>query len=232
MRILNAILLSTALALPVTGDALADVPPPVISVTGEGTVQAVPDMATLSLGVTTQGATAAEALAENTAALQKVVDRLKAAGVAPRDLQTTNLSINPTWSSYDSSSSQTITGYTASNVLMVRIRALDGLGAVLDAAVGDGANTLNGLTFGLSEPRPAQDAARKAATTDARARAELLAEAAGVKLGRILSISEGASFADPAPMYKAADAVAAPVPVEAGEIGMNAAVTITFELVQ
>lgn len=232
MRILNAILLSTALALPVTGAALADVPPPVISVTGEGTVQAVPDMATLSLGVTTQGATAAEALAENTAALQKVVDRLKAAGVAPRDLQTTNLSINPTWSSYDSSSSQTITGYTALNVLTVRIRALDGLGAVLDAAVGDGANTLNGLTFGLSEPRPAQDAARKAATADARARAELLAEAAGVKLGRILSISEGASFADPAPMYKAADAVAAPVPVEAGEIGMNAAVTITFEIVQ
>ena len=226
--------LAAALALTAPRAWAEDRTPATLTVTGEGMTEVAPDLATLSIGVTTTGETAAEALAANSAALDAVLQRLKAAGVEDRDLQTANLSVNPNWSSYDSSSSgaQTIDGYTAMNVVSVRIRALEGLGAVLDAAVTDGANTLNGLTFGLSEPRPAQDAARKAATTDARARAELLAEAAGVKLGRILSISEGASFADPAPMYKAADAVAAPVPVEAGEIGMNAAVTITFEIVQ
>ncbi len=138
------------MALPAV--ALAEAPVPQISVTGEGRVDVAPDMATVSLGVTTQGATAAEAMAANSAAVQAVLDRLTAAGIAARDVQTTGLSLNPLWSNYDSGQQQKIEGYAAANMVTVRVRALDGLGGVLDAAVSDGANTLNGLSFGLATP--------------------------------------------------------------------------------
>ncbi len=231
MRILKMFVLSTALVSPFA--ALADAPTPTITVTGEATVQATPDMATISLGVTTQGSTGAEAMAANTEALTKVIARLKGAGIEDKDLQTQNLSLNPVWSSsgLSSSDAQTITGYSAANILLVRVRDLAGLGGVLDAAVGDGANTLNGLSFDLTQPRPAQDEARKAATLDARARAELLAAAAGVKLGRVLSISEAQGYGGPMPVAYAAKADAA-VPVQAGQVGMTATVSITYEIAQ
>ena len=150
MRLLSIFLLSAMLATP----ALAEAPFRVVTVTGEGTVQASPDLATLSIGVTTQGDTAASALGSNSAALAKVMDRLRAAGIEDRDLQTSGLSLNPNWTSDESGNSR-ISGYVASNQLTVRVRALPMLGAVLDAAVADGANTLNGLTFGLADPKPA-----------------------------------------------------------------------------
>ncbi|MGA0540165.1 SIMPL domain-containing protein [Neotabrizicola sp. VNH66] len=200
-----------------------------ITVTGEAMVFRSPDMATVTIGVTTVEATAAEALAGNSVAMQAVIDRLKAAGVAAKDIQTSNLSVNPNWSGYDSSSSgQTISGYTASNFVTVDILALEGLGAVLDAAVADGANTLNGVSFGLADPRPALDEARVAAVADARTKAELLANAAGVKLGAIVSISEGGGYGTPVPLYKADSAGA--VPVQAGEVSYNAGVTVTWAL--
>ncbi len=221
---------SLTLALPALAD---DAAKPMITVTGTGTVEAVPDIATLSIGVTTQGETAAEALTANSAALNAVMVRLTAAGIEARDMQTSNLSLNPNWTGYDSSSvaGPTIAGYVAANMLTVRVRALDGLGAVLDAAVADGANTLNGLTFGLADPEPALDAARQEAVADARARADLLATAAGVKLGRVLSISEVAAQMDPGPMFRA-EASAAPVPVAGGELGLSASVTIFYEIVE
>ncbi|NEX47363.1 SIMPL domain-containing protein [Pseudotabrizicola algicola] len=234
MRILHAALIASLLSATVLTPALAQSGPslPQITVTGEGVVDGVPDIATLSLGVTTMGDTAAAAMAANTASLDAVMARLKAAGIADRDMQTTNLSINPNWTGYDNGTRQRIDGYTASNQLTVRIRDLDGLGAVLDAAIQDGANTLNGLSFGLSEPRPAMDAARKAAVEDARARATLLVEAAGAKLGRIVSISEGGGYSVPQPMFRqSAEAVGA-VPVAAGEVATSASVTIVFEINQ
>ena len=233
MRILQIALLASLLSVPAL-TAFAQTPPPVaqITVTGEGVVDGLPDIATLSLGVTTTGDTAAAAMAANTEALRAVMARLKAAGVGDRDMQTTNLSINPNWTGYDSGSKQRIDGYTASNQLTVRIRALDGLGAVLDAAIQDGANTLNGLSFGLSEPRPALDAARKAAVEDARARATLLVEAAGATLGKIVSISEGGGYSQPAPMFRQSADAAGSVPVAAGEVATTASVTIVFEITQ
>ncbi len=230
--ILAVLLVAASLALPLP--ALADdTAKPMITVTGTGTVEAVPDIATLSIGVTTQGETAAEALTANSAALDAVMARLTAAGIEARDMQTSNLSLNPNWTGYDSASvtGPTIAGYVAANMLTVRVRALDGLGAVLDAAVADGANTLNGLTFGLADPEPALDAARQEAVADARARADLLATAAGVKLGRVLSISEGSAPMDPVPMFRA-DASAAAVPVAGGELGLSASVTIFYEIVE
>lgn len=238
MRVLSAVLLSGALALPVLalpGLALAEtaVTPATITVTGEGTVTAAPDLATISLGVTTQGETAAAAMDANTAALTAVLERVKAAGVEARDIQTSTLNLNPNWSNSDGSSMPVIQGYVATNMVQIRVRDLKGLGGVLDAAITDGANTLNGISFGLAEPEPAMDEARKDAVAKARARAELLTGAAGVGLGRIVTISEGGGYAPPMPMYRMEAAMAdAPVPVEGGEVGVTATVTITWEIAQ
>ncbi len=228
MRLIQALTLSAILALPFAAPAFAQATQPTITVTGTGTVQAVPDLATLMIGVTTQGETAAIALTANSAAVEAVIARLTASGIEARDLQTSNLSINPNWSNSDSSSTG-ISGYVASNLLTVRVRKLDGLGAVLDAAVADGANTLNGLTFGLAAPEPALNEARKAAVADARAKAELLVAAAGLKLGRIVMIGESGAWTDPAPMFR--DSAAA-VPVAGGELGMTANVTVQFEMAE
>ncbi len=224
-------LVALAMALPFAAAAQAEAA--TITVTGEASTAAAPDMATLSIGVTKVGETAAAALADNTAQMQAVIDRLKAAGIEPRDIQTTGLSINPNWSGYDSSVSggPTIAGYTATNIVTVQVRALDGLGAVIDAAVSDGGNTLNGLTFGLADPRPALDAARKEAVADAKAKADLLAGAAGLGLGPIVSLTEGGGYGAPVPMFKA-DSAAAAVPVEQGAISYTASVTVVYEVAQ
>ncbi len=199
-----------------------------ISVTGEGIVQTVPDQATLSLGVTTNGKTAAAAMAANTTAMTAVIARLKTAGIAEADLQTSNLYLSPNWGGYDSSA-PAIVDYSASNMLNVRLRDIDSLGAVLDAAVTDGANAVNGITFGLADQKPAMDEARARAVADARARAEVLARAAGVTLGPIVAITEGGAFNGPVPMFRA-DEASAPVPVETGEVAITANVTVTWDL--
>lgn len=231
-RSLPVFALALAALLPLAAPAAwAEAVPATITVTGEGMTEVAPDLATLSIGVTTTGATAAEALTANSASLAAVLERLKAAGIEDRDIQTSNLSVNPNWTGYDSSStSPTIAGYTAMNFVTIKIRKLEGLGGVLDAAVSDGANTVNGLTFGLQDPRPAMDAAREAAVEDAAAKAALLAKAAGVALGQIQSISEGGGVGGPAPMFKDAAASAAPVPVEAGALSMTASVTVVWQL--
>lgn len=231
----TALGLGLALALPLAAPAaLADRLPAQLTVTGEGATEIAPDLATLQVGVTTTGATAAEALSANSAALEAVLARLREAGVEGRDLQTSNLSVTPNWTGYDSSSSgPQISGYTAMNIVTVKLRKLDSLGAVLDAAVQDGANTLNGLTFGLQDPRPAMDTARKAAIEDAKAKAALYAEAAGVTLGRIAVITENSgSGGGPAPMFREAAMSAAPVPVESGQLSMQATVTVVWDLAE
>ena len=229
MRILSPLLLSVFLTLPLSAAVLADAVAGTITVTGSATVNVVPDLATISLGVTTNGATAAAAMAANSTALSAVIGRLKAAGIADRDMQTSNLSLNPNWVSNASGSANEIQGYIASNMLTVQVKAMDTTGAVLDAAIADGANTLNALTFGLQNQRPQEDEARKAAVADALARAKLLSEASGAKLGAILSISEDSGMQPgPQPMYRMADAAA--VPVAAGEVGVTASVTIVFQI--
>ncbi len=231
MRFISALALSAAVALPLAAPTLAQEDTnPMITVTGIGTVEAVPDIATLMIGVTTQGDTAAAAMAANSASVEAVIARLTAAGIEARDMQTSNLSLNPNWTGYDSSV-PTISGYVATNLLTIRVRKLDALGTVLDAAITDGANTLNGLTFDLAEPEPARNEARKEAVADARAKAELLAVAAGVTLGRIISISEVSVGTEPMPMFRQ-DAASAAVPVAGGEVGMSASITISYEIVE
>ncbi|MGB5870739.1 MAG: SIMPL domain-containing protein [Albidovulum sp.] len=203
-----------------------------ITVTGEGQVEATPDMATISLGVTTNGDTAQAALGANTAQLAAVLARLKAAGIEDRDIQTSGLSLGPSYDYNSSGQPPKVTGYIASNMVTVRVRALDGLGAVLDSAVADGANQLNGLGFGLQDPAPLMDKARGLAVADARHKAELYAAAAGVSLGKVLSISEHAGYGAPIPMQMDGRmfAQAEAVPVASGEVGLTASVTMQFEI--
>lgn len=203
----------------------------IITVTGEATVSAAPDMASLSLGVTTQAQSAGEAMTQNNAAMQAVMDRLAAAGIAPRDLQTSNLQLQPNWVQDESMQTPEIRGYSASNMLTVRVRDLSILGSVVDAAVKDGANALNGLSFEQSDPKSAQSQARQSAIKDATAKAREMVTAAGASLGKIVSISENGGYVSPMPMLKAAMDEAA-VPIAAGEIGISAQVTVVFEIVQ
>lgn len=230
MRAFQVLALSTALALPLAAAAFAEGAGH-ITVIGEASIAATPDMATVSLGVTTEGPTAAEAMAANSKALAAVIERLKSAGIAENDLQTSNLSLNPNWVGYESGQTPTISNYMAMNMLNVRVRNLAQLGSVLDASIADGANTLNGITFELTAPRPVQDEARKTAVADAAAKAALYAEAAGVKVGKIVSISEQQNYNGPMPVFMDAKA-ASPVPVATGQIALQSSVTVTYEIAE
>ncbi len=203
-----------------------------ITVTGHGAVEAVPDMATITMGVVSQGKTGAQAMAGNSKDLAAMMEKLKSAGIAPRDMQTSNLSLSPRWDnrSYSNGRDPEIVGFVAQNTVTVRIRDLERLGEILDAVVQNGANSFRGLDFGLQHPRPAQDQARMRAVEDAIAKAKLLTTAAGVELGDIVSISESASGRpNPIRMNDMAMSRSA-VPVEAGEVSIGASVTIVFNI--
>lgn len=226
MRILTVLASAALLASP----TFADDAKALITVTGEGQVAVVPDMATISLGVTVNGDTAKAALDANSAALAAVLERLSSAGIDAKDIQTSGLSLGPVYDYSASGGAQKVLGYTASNMVTVQVRAIDKVGPVLDASVTDGANMLNGITFGLLDPVPATDEARKKAVEDARRKADLYAGAAGVELGGIVSITEGGNFGMPMMMGGASYAKAESVPVAVGELSVGASVTITYEV--
>lgn len=225
MRVLSAMLFSSALAFAALPSWAAT-----LTVTGEGVVQTVPDMALVSLGVITQGETAAEAMAANADGLAAVLDRLRALGIADKDVQTSTLQLNPNWTNNASGDAPMISGYTASNMVTLRVQEIAGLGALLDATVADGANTLNGVSFALSQSGPLQDQARAAAVADAKARAEVLATAAGVTLGAIETITEGGASYGGGPMFKTMAAEA--TPIAAGQVEVSASVTITYQIAE
>ncbi len=227
-------LVSTVAALALFAQPLwADESHPTLTVSGEGQISVVPDLATISLGVTVQGDTAKAALDANSAALSSVIDRLKAAGIEGKDIQTSGLSLGPVFDySASSGGPQKVLGYSASNMLTVQVHDIAKVGGVLDSAVTDGANTLNGISFGLADPAPATDEARVKAVENARHKAELLAGAAGMKLGPVLSISENGGFSGPVPMAAAAFDKAGAVPVEAGQSMIGASVSVTYSLTE
>lgn len=210
-----------------------------ITIEGRGEVLAAPDMAHINSGVTTQGATAREALDANTAAMADLIDELKAAGIEARDIQTSGFSVNPNYVYTDErdengySLPPKINGYQVNNTVTVAVRDLDALGSILDKSVTVGANTIHGVTFSVADPSSLYDEARKAAFADARAKAELYAEAAGGRLDEIESISEtrGYDQPQPYPQYARMDmAASAAVPVEAGELAFAITVNVRWEL--
>lgn len=205
----------------------------VISVTGRGSVEMVPDMATISIGVQEQAQEAAEAMSAASRAVAAILTRLDAAGIAPRDVQTDNLSLQPVWSrSSTNNRDPRIIGFVARNTLTIRVRDLDILGATLDAVVQDGANTFNGLNFSVQDPEPAIARARAAAVKDAIARATQLADAAGVQLGPVQSISEQGGVVRPQMMEMAAARMASDVPVAQGEVSLATQVNMVFVIAE
>lgn len=225
--------LPAAFAAPVHAQTIQ--PPRHISVTGEGRVDVAPDMASIALSVTSAADTAAEVLAANSANMARVLAFLKATGLEDRDIQTSGLMLNPRYSDsiLTPFGAPKITGYFATNTVSVRVRALDKLGGILDAVVSEGANGFNGLSFGLQEPGPKIDEARRLAVVEARRRAEVLAEAAGVKLGAILSISDGGGFTQPMDMQmERSFGKGGDVPVAQGELTVMAHVSVVFAIAE
>jgi uncharacterized protein YggE len=200
-----------------------------VTVTGTGTVTAVPDMAQITTGVVTQAPTAAQALAANSQAMERLLQALGALGVAARDIQTTNISVSPLRRQGRDGQPPEITGYEVTNQVRVKVRDLSRLGRVLDQQVGQGANLVYGVQFGQQEPLRLLDEARKRAMADARRRAELYAAAASLKVGRVVAVQE-AGAASPRPEMAPRVAMAAAVPVAPGEQEIQASVTVTFTL--
>ena len=208
-----------------------------ISIGGVGEVTAAPDTAFVNSGVTSQGATAREALDANTKAMGELIETLKAAGIEARDIQTSGFSVNPNYVYSDARDANgyqlppKINGYQVFNNVNVRVRELAKLGAVLDKAVTVGANTINGVSFSVADPSKLYDEARKAAFADAKAKAQLYAEVAGEELGDIRNINESQGMGSPQPyMMKAvADSAGASVPIEGGELSYSINVQVTWD---
>lgn len=216
-------------------------PETTLSIDAEGRIAVDPDIAYISAGVETEALTAKAAMAENRAAMNKVFGVLKGAGIADRDMQTSNFQIHPRYDYVEERNGETrrgrqvLRGYSVTNQLTVKVRDLDTLGPTLDALVEAGGNTFNGLRFGLDDDTAAMNQAREAAVKSALARAELLAGAAGYRVGRIVTMSEHSYRNDPQPMAMMARAEAAdmgPTPIAAGEVSYAANVSVTFELVR
>ena len=200
-------------------------------VTGNGQASAPPDMATLSIGVETQAPTAAAALQANAVQMNAAIDRLKKDGIAEKDMQTSNLSVNPQYKYDNNGAPPRIVGYAASNSLAVKLRDLSKAGAIIDNAVKDGANTLSGLSFGFADSSSLEAKAREDAVADARSKAATLAGAAGVSLGPIIQISEGSATPSPQPFVMARTMAAEKsTPVVAGESSISATVTLVYEI--
>ncbi|WP_158617230.1 SIMPL domain-containing protein [Falsigemmobacter faecalis] len=231
-RTLTGLLAAAMMAQLAAAPLFAQEMKPVITVTGEAGVKVAPDMATIRIGVDTLEGTAAEAMQNNSAQMRSVQEALRASGLQDRDLQTSGLSVQPEYS-YPQNGERVLQGYRATNGLNVQVRDLAKLGGILDQVTKDGANNIGGLSFGLQESGKAQDEARVAAVKEARRRAEMMAEAEGVKLGRVLEIREGSEPA-PRPMMRmaAAEAAMAPAPIEAGEMEFSTSVTLTWELIK
>ncbi|OSQ47292.1 SIMPL domain-containing protein [Marivita geojedonensis] len=202
-----------------------------LTVSGEGSVFAVPDLAVVSVGAMADASTAQEAMDQTSDITSAILARLADAGIEGRDIQTSDLSLNPIWNHRATTDDRPrIEGYQASNRVTVRVRELDALGGVLDALLRDGANQLGGLQFTVSDPEPLLNEARVRAVADARARAELLADAAGVQLGGLISLSETGTPMPRPEMMGMARASDAAVPVAEGETELRAGVTLVYEI--
>src|SRR5713101_1368529 len=206
------------------------IPPAAISVTGEATVSVPPDLAEIDGGVTSEAKTAREASEANNAAMGKVLQALKGAGIEAKDIQTARLSLQPQ-SAPNRSGPSAIAGYRASNRVTIRVRDVTKVANVIDTLVGAGANDIGGIHFVVSQASKLLDEARERAVADARRKAEIYAKAAGVTLGAPLSISEEGNSA-PVPYRRMAAGMAASAPVAQGEETLQVTVSVSWAIKQ
>src|SRR5579885_2474362 len=197
-----------------------------ITVIGQATVSVAPDTAIMRIGVTSHGASAREASDANAKQMTGVMNAIKNSGVNARDLQTSQLSIQPQYDAGKPGPARLL-GFQVTNQLTVKIHDIEKVPAVLDRAIAAGANEMSGIEFVVSEQSKLLDQARDEAIADARRKAELYAKAAGAKLGRVVSISEEGA---PAPPHPVATMRAAAVPAAPGEQTLRATVSVSYEL--
>ena len=200
-----------------------------INATGE--VTRVPDLAIISAGVVTRATTARSAMQQAAAKMARVRAALAKAGIADRDIQTTNINLNPDYA-YENNRPPRLTGYNASNQVTVRFRDVASAGEILDALVAEGANSINGPTLTIDKPEAALDEARARAIASGRARAELFARSMGLRVVRVVAVSEtGGHYPVPPPMVMMrAEAASADTKIDPGEQKLQVNLTMTFEL--
>jgi uncharacterized protein YggE len=224
--ILATALAATLLATP----ALADNEPSAISVSGEATVSAAPDLAQIDSGVATDAKSAKEASDANNAAMGKVLLALKSAGIPEKDYQTLRLSLQPQYGQNKATGASPVVGFRASNRVTVKIRDVTKVAAVIDTLVGAGANDIGNISFEVTQASKLLDEAREQAVADARRKAEIYAKATGVTLGAPLSVSEGGA---PMPLFKGRMAMApqaAPAAVAPGEETLSVTVNVSWAI--
>jgi uncharacterized protein YggE len=225
-----AVLIASTLSAGATGDENASK----IIVNGEGKVIAVPDMAVVVLGVETRNASAAEATRENAELMNATIGALLAAGIAEKDIQTSQFSLttnrdqNP-YSTSDGKEPLPLE-FIATNRVSVRLNDTQEIGKVLDAAVSAGSNSIQSISFDLQDSQPQEDLALSRAVDDAQRKAQIVADAAGVQLGRILEISEGYGYTSSRNEVAFAYAAAPATPISPGELEITASVTATYEI--
>jgi len=201
-----------------------------ISATGE--VTRVPDLANISAGVVSRAATATAALQETADKMDRVIAALKRAGVADRDIQTSSVNLNPEYR-YPENQAPQLVGYSASNQVTIRFRDIRNSGKILDALVKEGANQISGPNMTIEHPEAALDEARAQAVAAGRARAELYARALGMRVVRVVSISESGGYYAPPPPPPAPMAMAAErsyTKIEPGEQKLQVTLAMVFEL--
>ena len=198
-----------------------------ISVSGEATIAVAPDTAIIRVGVTSTGKTAREASEANARQMTAVLAAIKQSGIDDRDIQTSQLSLQP---QYDPNRAGTarLTGFLAGNQVSIKVRDIGKLAPVLDSAIAAGANEMSGIEFVVSEQSRMLDRARGDAIADARRKADLYAQAAGVKLGPVVAITEEGAAPRPAPMMVARQSNA--VPIAPGEQTLRVTVSVSYEL--
>jgi hypothetical protein len=236
MKMTRATLLLLAAALlafgrPAMADA-AEAPLSIISVVGSATIEETPDSAHLMLGVQSAARAAITALKENKEAAARLLDSLSAKGIAAADIQTVAFSVTPMYERSERPAGKTtISGYTVVHQFGVLVRDLDSLGTVLDTAIKAGANLAGSVSFALAEPEPLRAAARRAAVADGQRKAALLAEAAGVRLGRLISLNEAGQPGPIMPQNRAVMMnVESAVPVMPGREAISATVEMVFQI--
>lgn len=226
MFVLAGFVLLLAAALPSSAAENGNVSKLIVQ--GEGKANAAPDMATIVLGVETRNASAANAAADNARLMNATVASLIKAGIKQKDIQTSTYSLTTQTEEPKAGEKPKPPEFVATNQVTVQMNDTGAVGKVLDAAVSAGSNSIKSVSFDLRNPQPEKDRALTLAIKDARRKAEVAAAAAGVKLGKILEVSEGYGFVSPA--ARSAVAFDFATPIQPGEMEVSASVTLTYEI--
>lgn len=236
-RLICALMISAAaVAVPAAAQDSAAVVRPVagtrLDISATGTVTRVPDLAIISAGVVTKSATATGAISDNATRMERVRAALRRAGIADRDIQTSSINLNPDYR-YENNQPPVLTGYQASNNVSIKFRDIRNSGKILDALVAQGANQISGPSLTIDKPEAAYDEARAHAIAAGRSRADLYARSLGMRVVRLLSVSEGGGVNRPMPYADSMMAVAAPrakTEIDPGSQDLQISLSMSFEL--